>query len=118
MLIYLKNMAKAFPQYFKRFFDDYRVLVRVNPSDFSGIELIVHPDGKIEKTEMTFYEEIFDDLAEDEFIHCNVLEFQIHFTKLKGLSLFIHIASHSLTPGQNLKLYELIISLGTRLSPN
>jgi hypothetical protein len=76
-------MAKEFPQYFKRIFDDYQVLVQVNPNDFSGVELIVHPDGKIEKTDMTFDEEIFEDLAEDEFIHCNVLEFQMHYAKVK-----------------------------------
>ncbi|MEP1085736.1 MAG: hypothetical protein ABJH01_03600, partial [Algoriphagus sp.] len=64
-------------------FDDYQVLVQVNPDDFSGIELIVHPDGKIEKTEMTFDEEIFEDLAEDEFTPCNVLEFQMHLAKSK-----------------------------------
>ena len=44
-------MAKAISQYFKRIFDDYQVLVMINPTDFTGIELIVHPDGKIEKTE-------------------------------------------------------------------
>lgn len=76
-------MAKAFPQYFKRVFDDYQVLVQVEPETFTGIELIVHPDGKIEKTEMVFDEEIFEDLAADEFIHCNVLEFQMHLAKTK-----------------------------------
>ena len=35
--------------YFKRVFDDYQVLVAVNPIDFSGIELIVHPGDKVEK---------------------------------------------------------------------
>lgn len=78
-----KIMAKAFPQYFKRVFDDYQVLVQVDSGTFTGIELIVHPDGKIEKTEMEFDEDIFEDLAEDEFIHCNVLEFQMHLAKTK-----------------------------------
>jgi hypothetical protein len=76
-------MAKAISQYFKRVFDDYKVLVQVNPDDFSGIELIVHPDGKIEKTEMEFDEEIFEDLAEDEFKSCGALEFQLHLSKTK-----------------------------------
>jgi hypothetical protein len=76
-------MAKAFPQYFKRVFDDYQVLVQVNPEDFTGVELIVHPDGKIEKTEMTFDEEVFDDLAADEFLHCSAIEFQLLLSKLK-----------------------------------
>jgi hypothetical protein len=76
-------MAKAFPQYYKRVFDDYQVLVQVNPVDFTGIELIVHPDGKIEKTEITFDEEIFEDLGADEFIHCPALEFQMQLSKAK-----------------------------------
>ncbi|WP_297338136.1 hypothetical protein [Algoriphagus sp.] len=74
-------MAKAIAQYFKRIFDDYQVLVMVNPEDFTGTELIVHPDGKIEKTEMEFDEEIFEDLAEDEFQPCGALEFQLLLAK-------------------------------------
>jgi hypothetical protein len=76
-------MAKEFPQYFKRIFEDYQVLVQVNPSDYTGVELIVHPDGKIEKTEIIFDEEIFEDLAADEFIHCPALEFQMQLSKAK-----------------------------------
>jgi hypothetical protein len=74
-------MAKAISEYFKRTFDDYHVLVMVNPFDFTGIELIVHPDGKIEKTEMDFDEEIFEDLAADEFMPCGALEFQLTLSK-------------------------------------
>ncbi|NVK51040.1 MAG: hypothetical protein HWE09_14810 [Cyclobacteriaceae bacterium] len=74
-------MAKAITQYFKRIFDDYQVLVQVNPEDFTGIELIVHPNGKIEKTEMEFDEEIFEDLEEDEFQPCSPLEFQLILAK-------------------------------------
>lgn len=74
-------MAKAIAQYFKRIFDDYQVLVMVNPEDFTGTELIVHPDGKVEKTEMEFDEEIFEDLAEDEFQPCGALEFQLLLAK-------------------------------------
>ena len=75
-------MAKAISQYFKRIFDDYQVLVLVNPVDFTGIELIVHPDGKIEKTEMEFDEEIFDDLEADEFQACSPLEFQLRLSQV------------------------------------
>lgn len=74
-------MAKAISQYFKRIFDDYQVLVMINPVDFSGIELIVHPDGKIEKTEIQADEEIFEDLAADEFQTCSPLEFQLTLAK-------------------------------------
>lgn len=54
----------------------------VNPTDFTGIELIVHPDGRIEKTQMEFDEEIFDDLEVDEFKSCSALEFQLILAKV------------------------------------
>jgi hypothetical protein len=72
---------KNLPQYFKRIFDDYQVLVKVNPDDFTGTELIIHPDGKIEKTELEFDEEIFEDLSVDEFVSCSPLEFNLHLSK-------------------------------------
>lgn len=72
---------KAMPKYFKRVFDDYQVLVKVNPEDLTGTELIIHPDGKVEKTEMEFDEEIFDDLAVDEFVAGNALEFNLFLAK-------------------------------------
>lgn len=69
-------------RYFKRVFDDYQVLVCVNPIDFSGTELIIHPDGKVEKTELQFDEEIYEDLEVDEFAESSPLEFQLY---IKGL---------------------------------
>ena len=74
-------MAKAISQYFKRIFDDYQVLVMINPSDFSGVELIVHPDGRVEKTDIQADEEIFEDLEADEFKPCSPLEFQLILAK-------------------------------------
>ncbi|GAB2484250.1 hypothetical protein [Algoriphagus taiwanensis] len=74
-------MAKAIAQYFKRVFDDYQVLVMVNPGDWTGTELIVHPDGKIEKTAIEADEEIFEDLEADGFQSCSPLEFQLLLAK-------------------------------------
>lgn len=74
-------METNLPDYFKRVYDDYKVLVKVYPADFTGTELIIHPDGKVEKTEMEFDEEIFEDLAVDEFEKCSPLEFNLY---LKG----------------------------------
>lgn len=68
-------------KYFKRIFDDYQVLVAVNPIDFSGIELIIHPDTKVEKNEMQFDEDIYEDLAVDEFKESSALEFQLYLKK-------------------------------------
>lgn len=72
---------KPIPQYFKRVFDDYQVLVKVDPKDFSGVELIVHPDGRVEKTEMAFDEDIFEDLEVDEFQPGGALEFNLYLAK-------------------------------------
>ncbi|MHA7129966.1 hypothetical protein [Algoriphagus namhaensis] len=74
-------MAKAVSQYFKRKLKTYEIFVRVDPSDFTGTELILHPDGRVEKTEMEFDEEIFEDLAEDDFEHASALEFQLLLSK-------------------------------------
>ncbi|WPZ10296.1 hypothetical protein [Roseivirga spongicola] len=68
-------------KYFKRVFDDYQVLVSVNPIDFSGIELIIHPDGRIEKTDIQFDEDIYEDLEVDEFKESSPLEFQLYMKK-------------------------------------
>lgn len=73
--------GKSIPQYFKRIFDDYQVLVKVDPDTFTGTELIIHPDGTVEKTELEFDEEIFDDLAVDEFKPSGALEFELYVKK-------------------------------------
>lgn len=68
-------------KYFKRVFDDYQVLVAVNPIDYTGIELIVHPGDKVEKTDMVFDEDIYEDLEVDEFKESSPLEFQLYMKK-------------------------------------
>lgn len=68
-------------KYFKRVFEDYQVLVSVNPIDFSGTELIVHPDGRVEKTDMQYDEDIYEDLEVDEFKESSPLEFQLYMKK-------------------------------------
>ncbi len=74
-------METKLPDYYKRVYEDYKVLVKVFPSDFAGTELIIHPDGKVERTEMVFDDEIYDDLAVDEFQKCSPMEFNLY---LKG----------------------------------
>lgn len=78
-----KTSQNIVQQYFKRVFDDYIVLVQVNPATYQGLELIIHPDGTVEKTKMEYDDEIFEDLAADEFVPASALEFNLY---LKGLS--------------------------------
>ncbi|MCO6357587.1 hypothetical protein BXY85_0513 [Roseivirga pacifica] len=68
-------------KYFKRVFDDFQVLVALNPIDYSGTELIIHPDGKVEKNDMQYDEDIYDDLEVDEFKESSPLEFQLYMKK-------------------------------------
>lgn len=77
-----KTSQNIVQNYFKRVFEDYIVLVQVNPATYQGLELIVHPDGKVEKTKMQYDDEIFEDLAADEFETASALEFNLY---LKGL---------------------------------
>lgn len=68
-------------KYYKRVFDDYQVLVSINPIDLTGTELIVHPDERVEITKMEFDEDIYEDLAVDEFVESSPLEFQLYMKK-------------------------------------
>jgi len=75
-------MKEVVHRYFKREFPDFTILVRVNPIDFSGMELTIHPDGTIEKRTLQFDEEIEEDLAVDSFKPSSPLEFNLY---LKGI---------------------------------
>ena len=68
-------------KYFKRVFDDIQVLVAVNPIDYSGTELIIHPDEKVEKNDMQYDDDIYEDLEVDEFQASSPLEFQLYMKK-------------------------------------
>ncbi|MDN5199836.1 hypothetical protein QQ008_00640 [Fulvivirgaceae bacterium BMA10] len=69
-------------QYYKKTLGEFTILVRVDPVTFDGLELIVHKNGEIQKTERTFDEEIYEDLDADEFEEASPLEFNLY---LKGL---------------------------------
>ncbi|UII20642.1 hypothetical protein [Fulvivirga ligni] len=76
-------MQNVVHKYYKRNFGDFTILVQVNPVSLRGIELTVHANGEVEKRKMEFDEEIYDDLAEDEFKESSSLEFNLY---LKGLT--------------------------------
>ncbi len=76
-------MAQEIHEYFKKELVDFKILVRVAPESLEGLELIVSKEGQMQKTKRKFDEEIFEDLAEDEFEKCSPLEFNLY---LKGLA--------------------------------
>jgi len=72
-------------RYFKKEWEGGWILVKVNPVHLKGTELLVHPDGKVDRRDLTFDETIFDDLAADSFTEASALEFQLYFSGLAGI---------------------------------
>lgn len=72
-------------QYFKKEFDTYTILVRVNPIQFKGTELtLLHHDNSVEVRVLEFDEEIFEDLKADGFTEASPLEFNLYYTGIAG----------------------------------
>jgi hypothetical protein len=69
-------------QYFKKQFQEATILVKVNPILYTGTELTVMTDGKIEVRNMEFDENILEDLKADEFTEASPLEFNLYFNGL------------------------------------
>ncbi|MCA6073586.1 hypothetical protein [Fulvivirga sedimenti] len=75
-------MKDVVHSYYKRVFEDFTILVRLNPIDLTGLELTIGADGTVEKRKLQFDEDIEDDLKEDSFKPSGALEFNLY---LKGI---------------------------------
>lgn len=69
-------------QYFKKEIEGAKIIVKVNPIQLKGVELIITIDGKVESRDLEFDEGIFDDLKEDGFEGASPLEFNLYQTGL------------------------------------
>lgn len=69
-------------QYFKKEFPGFKLLVKVNPIQFKGTELIIPDTGAFEIREMDFDHSIFDDLKQDDFTETTALEFNLYIAGL------------------------------------
>lgn len=69
-------------EYFKKEFEDFTVIVQLNPVTFTGLELTIPKSGKKQKRKLQFDEGIYEDLEVDGFLKSSALEFNLH---LKGL---------------------------------
>lgn len=70
-------------QYFKKqLADGLRILVKVNPIEFTGTEITLGLSGDMQVRNMAFDEQIFDDLKADGFDICNPLEFNLYLSGL------------------------------------
>jgi hypothetical protein len=69
-------------QYFKRDFEEFKVLVKVNPIGLTGTEITRFNDGKVQMRDMEFDADIFDDLKADGFEEASPLEFNLYLSGL------------------------------------
>ena len=76
-------MASVIYQYFKKELEEGKILVRINPETFEGLELLVSDEDHVLKTERAFDETIYEDLEHDEFSDGSAMEFNLY---LKGIS--------------------------------
>lgn len=79
-MVMKKNIVHS---YYRKIIDKHKILVQVNPETLQGVELIIHPDGKVEKTKLKYDEDIYEDLKVDEFKESSALEFNLY---LKGIT--------------------------------
>lgn len=69
-------------QYFKRDFEGFKVLVKLNPIDLTGLEVTRYDDGHIEMRDLEFDASIADDLKVDGFQESGPLEFNLYLSGL------------------------------------
>ena len=74
-------MQNVVHEYFKKTFEDFTIIVQLNPVNYTGVELTISDEG-IEKRKMEFDEDIYEDLKVDGFTEASALEFNLY---LKGL---------------------------------
>ena len=69
-------------QYFKKEFDSFTIIVRVNPIQYKGTEITLHQDGRSEVRDLDFDEHIVEDLMHDGFAPSSPLEFNLYYNGL------------------------------------
>lgn len=77
-------MSTHIHNYYKKAFDGLLILVRLDPVNLTGIELIIDEQGTMVKNQREFDEEIYHDLEADEFEPASPLEFQLYLNRLKS----------------------------------
>lgn len=68
-------------QYFRKEMEGLTILVRVNPIQYTGMEITIHQGGN-EMRELEFDEGIFEDLKVDGFTESSALEFNLYLNGL------------------------------------
>ena len=69
-------------RYFKKKFGEATILVKVNPILFKGIEIVLSAAGESQTRELSFDEDIWEDLKADGFEESSALEFNLYYSGL------------------------------------
>ena len=65
-------------EYYKKQFEDFTIIVRLNPIHHAGTELTITKNGEVSWRDLTFDEEIKEDLTADGFVPTNPFEFNLY----------------------------------------
>ena len=77
-------MTSTVHKYYKKSIDGLLVLVQLDPVHLKGVELQIDPHGHVLRTEREFDEDIYEDLAIDDFETASPLEFNLYLQGLSG----------------------------------
>ena len=69
-------------EYYKREFEDFTILVKIDPYRFKGTEITLHKNGESGIRELDFDEDILEDLKADGFQPSSALEFNLYYAGL------------------------------------
>jgi hypothetical protein len=69
-------------RYFKKKLAEGTILVKVNPILFKGVEIILSTAGEPQTRELSFDEDIWEDLKVDGFEEASALEFNLFYSGL------------------------------------
>jgi hypothetical protein len=77
-------MSQIIYEYFKKTLPEAIILVRINPENYEGLELIITKNNLIRKTKRIFDNTIYEDLKYDEFVKGNPIAFNLYLNGLDG----------------------------------
>lgn len=72
-------------QYFKKELEEGIIIIQVDPTSLKGVELLVSKNGAMQKNKRDFDEDIYEDLAADNFMEASPLEFNLYLKGLTGI---------------------------------
>jgi hypothetical protein len=69
-------------QYYKKEFEEFTVLIKLDPYHYKGTEITLHKNGDSGIRELDFDEDILEDLKVDGFTESSALEFNLYYAGL------------------------------------